>query len=147
MTDKLSVVTQAVVDKLKAYQAPTNLFSNNNVYFGDEQLIPRVPSAVVNPDPGYTAELTGTGMQKRNTFSLQIILYHAKLGEGNIRRKEVVELAEGVMDYLHEDRQFGGMLYHSFVNSIEPGYQQLMDRTFMVATKIGWEGYSKTHMT
>ena len=134
-----------VIDALILVLKNSMFFDSSNVWYGDEQLIPRTPSASVDPSPGISSELVETGMTVVNNFDIAIIVYHAKLGSQQTSRRDCDILAMGVRDLLHEDKKLGGLVFNSYVKSVEPGFSQ-RGQSVMMATQLTWNGRSKVRI-
>lgn len=134
-------VTQAVFDRLNLNKAQLGLVA---VYYGDQEKVPEVPAATV--EAGTTSStLAGAGLNGvvNNVFRNFILIYNSRIGDTQLTKKEAELLAESVRDLLHTDVTFGGLVIHSFVTSIEPGYANRGGVLYRSA-RITWEGQSKT---
>jgi hypothetical protein len=149
ITDSVDTVTQYVIDKLKANAAVLKTSTNvvvdpQDIYYGDQEKFPRTPSICV--DPGNRARiLQGVSYRTDNNFVLYIYVYHAKVQDNQITRKEVQQISEAIETLLHSDPQLGGIVIHSFCTLNESGYvyrQNTMYRT----CRITFEPYSKTKL-
>lgn len=147
ITDSQDVLTQYIVDKLKAnYAALTTAVdgevgSADDVYYGDQEKFPRTPSICVEPGT-LDRELQGVSYTALNTITFYIFVYHAKVQDNQLTRKEVQQVSEAVTALLHLDPQLGGYAIHSFAATNESGYVYRKDTqyrtnriTFQVTTK------------
>jgi hypothetical protein len=73
-------------------------------------------------------------------------LYHSTLQDQQKTTRESLELAEAVMDLLHQDLQFGGLVVHGFVIAMEPGYAD-KGRSWYRSVRITWSGLTRTHLS
>lgn len=140
-TSNRVTITQAVVDLLTTNKGALGVL---DVWYGDEQLIPRVPAISVDGAPK-TKEWYGTGNQTRNEFVLQITIYHGQLASMQVTQKACEELAEAVEDVLESDIRLGGLLTDSLVTASEPGFSRRGSVT-MKATRLTWRGRSSTRL-
>lgn len=138
LSDQPSVVNQFIVDLLKGEP----LLQLEDVFFGDQQLIPKTPSVAVEPGP-MARELTGLPFRTDNTFTVFLIIYHSKVQGSQITRKECLEYAEAIMALLHTNKTMGDNVIHGYVTSIDPGYAT-RGGTLMMSTRLTWSGLSKT---
>lgn len=144
MTDSLSEVVQSLVNLLAANVT----LGLKDVYYGDENLIPRTPAVSVDAD-SKTRELYSTSQGVMNTFTVIITIYHAQFGKVGVTRRECDQKAEAVEDVLHANRTLndgsGDKLVHSYVRAHEPGYAT-RGNTVMIASRLTWEGKSRTRL-
>lgn len=138
-TDKLVQITTALRDRVQ-----NSGLGFKDVWIGDETLIPRTPAASVLGGPK-TRELVETGFTTMNVFAATIVIYHAKLGSQNTNRLDCTGLAESLEEFLHTDKQLGGLVFNSYCTSIEPGFSEL-GQAIMVSTRVTWQGRSKTRI-
>lgn len=121
-----------------------------DVWFGDENLIPNLPAASVDPSPGMTTELVETGRTVLNRFEFQVIVYHARQDEETEdARRSCLIFAEDVKKKLNNDPMLNGtapdpLVHSGLVTSVRPGFVQFDKTTLMLATMLTWSGVSKT---
>ena len=137
---KLGLFCQKVFDLLEANKVPLGLA---DVFYGDQQQIPRTPAACVEPD-GKRRILQGVPRRTENTFGLYVLLYISEISQSvQDNARESIEFAERVEDLLHADPTLDGLLIHSFCVEVEPGYRMRKDTRFR-ACRIKFEGINKT---
>jgi len=151
ITDSVDVVTQYVIDKIKAACVANDIVTTtgvylgaDDVYYGDQDKFPRSPSVCVDPN-NRQRTLQGVSFRTDNNFALYILVYHAKIQDNQLTRKEVQQISEAIETLLHQDPQLGGNVIHSFCSLNESGYvyrQSTMYRT----NRITFEPYSKTRL-
>lgn len=150
MTDSVDTITQYIVDKIKAnYASLTGMVNGqvgdaNDVYYGDQEKFPRTPSICVDPGP-LQRTLQGVSFRTDNNFAIYILVYHAKIQDNQLSRKEAQQISEAITTLIHQDPQLGGLVIHSFCPLNESGYvyrQNTMYRT----NRITFEPYSKTRL-
>lgn len=138
---KLSIVCNKVFDSLQG-----NMLSFTptvqDVFYGDQQQIPRTPAICVEPD-GKKRTIDGVPRRSANEFSLYVLLYVSAVTDSQSNARQALDLAEQVEDFLHKDPTLGGLLVHSFCSELEPGYRQRKDTLFR-ACRIKFEGINKT---
>lgn len=141
LVDRFTPVVQKVHDVLTAAKVELGL---QDVWYGDQNLIPRYPAVAVEAGP-FDRTLAGIGGKGRteNRIRVLLLLYLAKIADVQVTKKQTDELAERIMDKLHEDITMGGLVIHGFVTTIEPGYAT-RGGTLMRTTRVTWEGLSKT---
>lgn len=133
----LSAITQAVVDLL----AGDSTLGLSKVYYGDQAGIPEVPSATVEVGSA-DRQYTQTGLQTTRTIPVIIVIYHAKVGDVQIIKKDLDDFAQSVEDKLHTDSTLGGLVINGLVTSIEPGLASV-GRAQFHAHRLTWEGLVK----
>lgn len=139
--DRFTPVVQAVYDLLTNSKVALGL---QDVWYGDQNLIPRYPAVAVEAGP-FTRQLAGIGGKGRTDNQIRVLLlvYSAKIADVQTTRKATDILSETIMDKLHEDITMGNTVIHGFVTAIEPGYAT-RGGTLMRTTRITWEGFTKT---
>lgn len=125
-------------------------FDIQDVYYGDQDLIPRVPCVAV--EPGATRRtLEGVPFRTLNEFEIGCLVYHSGVdGVQNIVR-DCDLLAEAIAEVLNKDSlpviaggtNFNGYVVHGHVVSIEHGYA-IRNKRLLRANRVIWQGISKT---
>lgn len=141
-TDDFVVVADAVKAVL---ENAGNGLGFLDVYYGDQELIPRTPAATVEPG-GIRSELAGAPALALNNIPISIMIYHAGVKNTQVTRKECDQKAMLVRGVLHNDLHLGGLVIHGYCTNIESGYAQRSNTLFR-ATRITWEGTSKVRLT
>lgn len=140
-TNSLDEVAQALVDVIKASAGPLGL---KDVWYGEEDLVPKTPAVSVVPDRK-RRDIIETGYMARNDFEVVITLFHSRLASPTLVRRETIQLAEQLEDVIHADRTLGGLLVHSYVTELTPGFVR-RGNVVMKATQLGWSGFTKTRL-
>ncbi len=110
------VVTQKVADLL---EANADYLGLKGVWYGDQELLPDFPCAVVE---SFTKQRDyATIRQYDITFRVGILVYVGEIQSSQITKKQSEELAEAVEDLMHENRTLDGMVIHGYVSSMNPG--------------------------
>lgn len=149
ITDSVDVITQYVIDKLRAnaslLKTSTNIAVDaQDIYYGDQEKFPRTPSVCV--DPGNRQRtLQGVSFRTDNAFTIYILVYHARIQDNQITRKEAQQISEAIETLLHQDPQLGGNVVHSFCSLNESGYVYRTG-TMYRTNRITFEPYSKTRL-
>lgn len=143
-TDRIEVVTQAIVDLLKANNASLQNVLDGDIYYGDQQKYPRTPAIGVESG-SLIRELDGRGGKgvTLNTFQVFCLCYISKVQSVQVSRKEADDFAGDVADVLHSDITLGGLVIHGYVTRIEPGFS-IRGGELMRAARVTWQGISKT---
>jgi hypothetical protein len=144
LTDRNSVVTQAIVDLLKNNWEVIGCPGPDDIYYGDQSRYPRTPSIAVEPTT-QPRELNQTGLQQRIQFSIYIFVYHGPVKRTEVRKKEIDEIAERTVGVLHTDRRLNGLVIHGHPTSVEPGFVS-RGGTLQEVHRILWEGISNHTM-
>lgn len=144
LTDKLSPVVEAIYDLSLTNREVLGL---EDVWFGDQELIPRFPALAIEPGV-LTKSLYGGGLNGKteNKFTVYGILYLQRVSDVQETKKEVTKQAEDIMDLWTSDSTLGGLLTFSFVSAIEPGYS-MRKQSLLRAARIVWEGTNVTPIT
>lgn len=111
-----------------------------DVWYGPQNLIPRYPCIIVEPRPK-RRRLNATHRWDL-TFSVVIILYHGKVQEVDITRRENEELAVLIEEFVHSDLSLNGKVLMGYITSSEPGVV-VRGEAMVTATRMTWEGDSR----
>lgn len=137
MTSKISVITQAIVDLLRADPS----LGLHDVFYGDVVGIPRVPAASVIPG-AKDRKYTQTGLQTTVDVSIDIIVFYSRVTDKQNILKANDELAEAIEDALHVDNTLGGLVINGLVNGSEPGYVS-KGKALFTAHRLTWNAKVK----
>lgn len=118
LTDKISVVATYVRDFLDANKADLQML---DVWYGDQDKIPRQPAACVEAGPK-ARELNGAPRRTQVVMEVYVIIYHEQIADGQESQRLSEQRAEATEDLLHQDSALSGLVIHSLVTSNEPGY-------------------------
>ncbi len=137
-TDSIVEICEAVEDYLNDGAGDLGIV---DVWYGDERAIPRTPAIGIVPgDKSRT--LTETGSMTTNSFDVQITIYHSRLDNPNVTRKECDKLAEEVEAYLHDNKHMNDLVIFGYVQRIQAGVST-MNRVSMRATRLMWTAMTK----
>jgi len=141
-TDSYVTISQYIKDLL----ANNTTLGLQDVWYGDQQLVPRVPAAAV--EPGTLRRSLGgvsPGGVTENYIAVYVMVYHAGIKDTQTTKKECDEHAEKIITALHADLTMGGLVIHGFCTEVDPGYATRGGELFF-ATRIQWEGLTKTRL-
>lgn len=140
-THRLSVVSEALKSKFDSNRA---MFGLEDVWYGDQMLVPRTPAISIEPG-NKSRELQPLGLNSINTLIVYVLVYLGKVQEVQKNRLEVDKLSEDIEDFLHQDKQLGGLVIHGFVAAIDPGLAPRPTRDNLLRVdRITWQATSKT---
>lgn len=141
LTDRSSEVTTYISNLLKERMIELEI---KDVWYGDQNNIPRFPAVAVEPGP-FNRGLSGIGGKGRtdNTITVYLLVYNNNIKDVQKTRQDTDQLAEQLMDVLHEDVTMGGLVIHGFVNTIEPGYT-VRGNNLLRSSRVTWTGMTKT---
>lgn len=138
ITGSLVTVADALTAKLVANKESLGI---EDVFYGDQNLIPRSPAVCVETGNKARA-LAGATRRTDNIFVVYILVYHSEIRSPQSNRRAADALAESIETLIHQDPTLGGLVTHGYVTSVEPGY---VDRpNTMRACRITYEGQSRT---
>ena len=146
-------IAEEVISRIQAAGATFSTpVDPSNVYYGDQDRIPATPSICIDPGDK-TRSLAGAPNMTLNEFEIYVIIYHNKIQEMQLTRKEADQLAYEVEFMLHQDLQLktnpsdvnSGLLIHGFVNKVEPGYTTKANTTYR-STRLTYYGQNKTSL-
>jgi hypothetical protein len=138
LTDSIADVGEYVFNLIEANESSLGLAKT---YYGDQEKVPVTPVAIVETGDKLR-ELNGVPRRTKVTMTLYLMIYHSKVQDTQISRREVEALAEAVELLLHADRTLGGLVIHCMVTTIEPGYAT-RDRTMLRASRLTFEATSQ----
>jgi hypothetical protein len=119
LTDSLVTVSKYIETMLSSNAVALNL---EDVFYGDQQRIPRTPAACVESGEKRRA-LKGAPRMTLVDITTYIIVYHYKLKSVQEIREDNDLLAEAIETLVHSDCKLGGYVIDSMVTSVESGYQ------------------------
>jgi len=114
------------------------------VWYGNDNLIPETPAINLVPTLKRRV-IAGTGAMTENTINVNITIFHSRLENPQVTRKECDALAEQVEGVLHENKHLDGLVIFSYVSEMEPGVAS-RNNVMMRATRLGWTASSKTRI-
>lgn len=146
LTDSYVTVAQAVNSILVANRTTLGL---QDVFYGDQNRIPRTPAACVEPG-GKSRTLNGMPRRTDLTLTAYVLVYHFRLATAEAVRLENDTLAEDIEAFLHIDAQLKdtegeAVVIDSMVTSIESGYQMKANSLFR-ASRLTFEARSQIQL-
>jgi hypothetical protein len=140
-TDSLVTVADVLVAKLEASADSLGL---TDVFFGDQDLIPRSPAACVEPGDK-TRDLQGATRRTENVFTIYILVYHSEVRSPQSNRKDADTLAEAIESLIHSDATLGGLVRHCYVTQVQSGYARKQN-ALMRSSRITFEARNMTQL-
>jgi hypothetical protein len=148
-------MAQDFYDILQVSQYLYNRINDNKVAlglryvaYGDEQLLPEYPAAVVTTERPLRREFHGT-RQFLVTFECDIFVLHANLAASHrIRTIEDIQLAEAIRKFLHSDFTLGGHIIFGYVDLEIPGIVTRVvgqKSAMIVTTRLSWTGQNRVN--
>jgi hypothetical protein len=138
MTDSTNAIVQYVLMRLRSAAEGLGL---QGVWLGDQNLMPTTPNACVIPGPT-NIELAGANRYSQWTFEVFVLVYHGKIQETQQAEEECMQLAEALTLFLNKLISCKGLLVHSMVTAIEPGYSERNNAMYRTS-RITLQGYSR----
>lgn len=137
--DSLATFAQNVKDLIDANALALGIKA---VYYGDQNKIPVVPAVCVEPTMK-SRQLAGAPRMAENRLEVYVLIYHARLQDVQVTRKECDEFAEDVERVLHADAQLSGTVIHSMVEALESGYAKRSGTEFR-SSRLTFAALTKT---
>lgn len=134
----MSIIVQALIDLLVLNKTSLGI---EDVYYGDQNRIPKVPSISVQPGDK-SRVFTQTGLHTTIGLPVYIIIFHSGIRDLQVTNKANDVLAEAVETLLHADITLGGLVISSLVESVEPGFAN-RGKEYFVTHRLTWNGLSK----
>lgn len=124
-------------------------FSTDDIYYGDQDLLPRTPSVCIEPNDK-NRSLAGAPNMTDNEFEIYAMIYHNKVQSNATTRQEVDQLAYEIEAWIHKDLQLKlgtstPALIHGFVVSNESGYT-FKNNTLYRTARLTYKGKNKTSL-
>ena len=117
-----------------------------DVWMGDQTLLPRTPAACVLPATVNTDYAgAGAGRYMQSVIDVSVLVYHAKIQDTQENELEVVHAAELIASKLSEDATAGGLVLNSLVRSVEPGYVRRKSSWYR-STRVTWQATVRYHL-
>jgi hypothetical protein len=138
LTTRATVVCQYMIDNILK---PSPIFAAADVYYGDSDLIPRVPSVTVEPG-NKGREFTGTGLRADIAFEVVLMVYLCSAEADHQDQLSADELAEDVEALINADTTMGGLVVNGFVDGVEQGFA-LRQNEVLKAARLTWQGRSR----
>lgn len=123
----------------------------NNVFYGDQALIPGGLTVCVHPGP-QTGTMQGSSQQRLNTFKVFILVYVSKIQDIQDNRLLADQTCKGIEHLLQNNLQLrdanglNPILIHGFVEESDPGYT-IRQGTMFEAVRMTWAGMTKTMLS
>ncbi len=137
-TRNLSDVVSQIITTLQANQEMLGIL---DVYYGDQDQVPRTPAVCVEP-----AELTrptiSPTLYVENHFTVHILIYVSSLEGKQELRKFTDKLSESISEVLHADTTLNGLVLLGYIQKVEAGYNVKQGK-MMWATRCEWVGFNK----
>lgn len=120
-----------------------------DVFYGDQERIPRTPAAVVEPG-GKQRTLNGAPRRTQVDITAYVIIYHYNLKNIETLREDNDRLAEQIEATIHQDAQMkdgtGNMqVVDSMVTAVESGFQPKGNSLFR-ASRLTIEARSQAQL-
>jgi hypothetical protein len=144
LSDSLVTVASAI-EAIFVNQKNQGLLPIRDVWYGgDNTLIPETPAILIEPDIK-TRDIEGSSHMNYIRFRVYLTIFHSKLGDPAMTRKDCDSLAEQVEGILHANRTLGGLVVHGMVESLQPG-RATNNNVIMKATRLLWVGMSRSRL-
>jgi hypothetical protein len=142
----LGVIANACFDKVQANEANLGIAVT---YYGDQDMLPVTPAVCIEPSDKVRT-LAGAPNMTENVFEVFILVYHSKVQDMQVTRREVDALAYQIEKLFHLDLQLknGGpdpRVIHGFIREVESGYA-LKGTTLYRAARLTYFGKNKTSL-
>lgn len=143
-----TIIGQAV---LQVLNDNVNKLGLQDVWFGDQHLLPRTPSACVIVGNTQT-QLVGAARRVEDNFEVLVIVYHCRNTDNQETELECNQRAEAVADLLNsqDNGKWSGLVLHGFVVGIEPGYANKGSAgspSWYKSSRITWQGMNRRNMS
>lgn len=141
LTDRLDVLCEDVFSRLTASKVAIGL---EDVWMGDQERVPRTPSAAVEPGPK-SRDYNGAPRRFLVTMDVYVMVYLEKVQAASTNVRASMKLTETVEEVLHANAQLGGLVIASYVYQNEPGFAE-RDKTMFRASRITFRCTSQAQL-
>lgn len=151
LTDRTLVVAERFYDVLNANKVSLGIA---DVWFGDQELVPRTPSLCV--EPGLKRrEMRGVPDMTLLEIDTYFLIYHSKLsttGGEQQQRRNCIGFAEAIETYLNQNHlrlhaaNGDQLTLYGYCVEVDPGYAYKSDSRFH-AVQMTWRSTSKKSLT
>ena len=141
LTDNVSTVTQYLVDQLTAESS----LGFTNVYFGDEDIIPSVPCASVEPGT-LQRELIEARRFVQAQMEFYITVYVGRLENRSTNLKNALLKGEATRDRLDTYQTCGAIVIFSYCSALEVG-TAVRGNNLLSAARITFNAISQVQLT
>ena len=137
MTSNVVTITQAWIDLLKLERQ----LGLHDVFYGDQELIANVPALTVESG-SKVRDYTQTGLQTDVGITMIFVLFHSRVTDKQVTKKQLDEKAEALETFIHANTNLDGLVINGLVTSSEPGF---IDRGRIIfhAHRLTWEALVK----
>jgi hypothetical protein len=120
---------------------PRHSLHFEDVFYGDQALIARFPTACVETGP---VEWTLSGAPYRFDVDIRIfvMVYFGNVQDNQLTRLKCDQLSEEIRHTLMDDKQMGNHVVHGWVASLEPGFA-IRGGALTRSARVTWVGLSK----
>lgn len=152
LTDSVLTTSRRIYDLLVTNAAALGLDAGGsvNVWYGDQDSVPRTPSICVEPGTKRRV-LAGVPDMTLIDIDVHLLLYHSPISEQQDARQDCIAFAEGVERFLHinhlnlANSNGDQIIIHGFVTEMDPGYVY-KSGTLHHAVQMVWTGTTKTSL-
>src|SRR5512139_916007 len=146
LTGSIVVVADAMITQIQGgtYSIVPADLAPMDIFYGDQERIPRTPAVCVEPGEK-NRELQGAPNMTSNTFDIYVLIYHNKMQEIQLTRRECDVLAYEIEKRLHQNLQLGGIIIHGYCVSNESGYTYKQNTLYRSA-RLTYRATSKTSL-
>jgi hypothetical protein len=93
----------------------------NDIFKGDQLKIARTPTVCIEPTTK-RRQLVGAPRRTETEVEFDLLVYHSRVDDNQRNREDLDILADGIEEVIHKDPTMGGLVIHSMVSSMDPGY-------------------------
>jgi hypothetical protein len=113
-----------------------------DVWFGDQELVPRMPAATVEPT-GVNSDMAGVAFRLENRLGIIVTIYYGGIQDIQTSQRDSIAYTEKVVSALHADITMGGNVIHGYCEQVEHGVS-VKSGAMIYASRISWTGLTKT---
>lgn len=142
LTRSEEVVASYILGLLQ--NAPVDL-GIQQVFYGDQTLLPKTPAVCVAPG-NKTRSWSGATLRTENMFETYVFVYYGKIQDVQLNTHAAQTLADAVEDLVMADIKLGGIVIWTLCTQNEPGMISKQG-SLMIGNRLTFQSMSKTPFT
>jgi hypothetical protein len=138
-TDSADVIATYIYDML---EANTSALVIQDVWYGDQELLPRTPAVCVNPGTK-KRQFQGATFRTLNDIETYVLVYFGKIQDVQANLHGATQLADSIETLVHSDLTLGGNVIAVLCTQNEPGMINKAG-VWMMGARLTFQSMTKT---
>jgi hypothetical protein len=141
LTDSADVIATYIFNMLNASANKTAL-AVQDVWYGDQELLPRTPAVCVNPGTK-KRQFSGATFRTQNDIETYVLVYFGKIQDVQANLHGATQLADSIETLVHSDLKLGGNVIAVLCTQNEPGMINKAG-VWMMGARLTFQSMTKT---